>query len=398
MSSYYTVSIGNKFGNLEESDSDDEGLPRPITLEAHIEATKKTEVEKPKRKGKKEQEIEEAPKGEKDAKPASQSPTRTERGGRGGRGGGRAGRGGRGGGPNSPGDWSARQEGTEDVTGLEGSRGENYRGGRGGRRGGGGDWGQRKARDDGADWGTGWENFVAENWGNDSAPRPAPRGRGGRGRGGAETQRGREFDRRSGTGRGREMKKGGAGAYNWGDGGGEGPESPTNNAEEKEAGEELSDSQQVDAPNSAEKQGHEEEAEVAQVQNKAETLSMTLDELREEQRRKKLPTREGDKPKVLSAEELQKEGFFLKETAKEMEHKDRKGDDDGVEVKHKRGGVTMHYYEYAAKNGNDVSRRGRERGKGRGRMERNAEQRPLQPMMDEDMMNDLCQFPALATK
>ena len=62
----------------------------------------------------------------------------------------------------------------------------------------------------------------------DVAPAPereerrAPRGRGrrgngvSRGRGGARPAK-REFDRRSGTGRGREVKKGGRGAHNWGD-------------------------------------------------------------------------------------------------------------------------------------------------------------------------------------
>jgi len=41
--------------------------------------------------------------------------------------------------------------------------------------------------------------------------------RGGRGgRGGTGGRNGRDFDRRSGTGRGREMKKGGAGGHNWG--------------------------------------------------------------------------------------------------------------------------------------------------------------------------------------
>ncbi|CAG9460888.1 unnamed protein product [Pedinophyceae sp. YPF-701] len=67
--------------------------------------------------------------------------------------------------------------------------------------------------------GRGPRNGPAET--RDDAPAPAGRagGRGGRGRGrgrGDHPHRGREYDRRDGTGRAHENKKGGAGKGNWG--------------------------------------------------------------------------------------------------------------------------------------------------------------------------------------
>mmetsp|Transcript_31048 Transcript_31048/g.38939 ORF Transcript_31048/g.38939 Transcript_31048/m.38939 type:complete len:300 (+) Transcript_31048:210-1109(+) len=149
--------------------------------------------------------------------------------------------------------------------------------------------------------------------------------RGGRGgRGGYMGRNGREFDRRSGTGRGREMKKGGAGGHNWGQA--DDITANTNDAEETPATTEAPAEGQAPA-----------EPEVEQPPPEPEVVHLSLEEYEAQKAAKAEELAEHEffeERDELAVDEDEFEGLTIKEAQEEE-------DDDillgGNEAKGKKG-------------------------------------------------------------
>eukprot|EP00923_Selenidium_pygospionis_P017298 GHVN01030387.1.p1 GENE.GHVN01030387.1~~GHVN01030387.1.p1 ORF type:complete len:380 (+),score=138.17 GHVN01030387.1:120-1259(+) len=378
MTAYYTIDTTNKFCLLEDSDDETGGASVVMTREAReravgvVDAPKaltKSDSPRPKSPPKKQEVVSDGWQSGGDKGRRRQGewedemrPPRMGGRGEGGWSGDRA---------VQPGDWEGEGEGRDARSNNRAFNSTQQRG-RGGRGGGGG-------------------------------------GGGGGGRGGY-AGRGREFDRHSGTGRAPGEKKQGGGAHNWGkeveietdsawtQGGEEQEGNSVVSPEKKEAQKE---------PEATKKEG--EERDERRNRREEEPPSKSIEEWREEQRaaRTVLPSlgqKGNTKAVIMTEEQLQKEGFFnsaKQANIKEIREKEvviERGDDE-VEVKHKRGGLTMNYYEFAAKQGNNHFKRGgrgARGGRGRGGERVEDEQAPprvpVQPLIELD---DQSQFPSL---
>lgn len=217
------------------------------------------------------------------------------------------------------------------------------------------------------------------------------------------------------------MKKGGAGGHNWGSEAAEQPaaEQPTVAGADWDAispkgdwpGERPAEGETTEPVQTGEDtEGGRRRKDWDKEKVPEEPPVFNLDHFKQEQMkaRASLPTRDSAAhDHILTSEELEKEGFIVREPTERdaLDKEAKRGEaytEEEVEVKHKRGGLTMNYYEFAAKNGNNLFRRGRggrgrggDRGgaTGRGDQGRHEAIRPVQQMIELD---DASQFPALA--
>jgi len=250
-------------------------------------------------------------------------------------------------------------------------RGTDSRPARGGERRGGGMGGGRGAFRGGAPRSTGEEQVVDDKKdGEERTPTfrrggGARGGRGGGGGGGFARNAPRDGDRHvSGTGRGRELKKGGGGGHNWGatdgqEGFGGAQKTPGGGSNEPNWGE--TGTPKDDSPVSTE--------EKAETQNTKpeEEVQLDVNEYRriQEAKRANLPKLPSGPARSVSGRDLEKDGY-----AKYIPNGAKEGSEDGsddVDEKRKRKEAktpkNMNIFEYAEKSGvrmfSDRRRRGR---------------------------------------
>lgn len=196
---------------------------------------------------------------------------------------------------------------------------------------------------------------------------PRPVGRGGRFQRPAVRPGDRELDRHSGTGRGKEMKKGGAGAHNWGNesndfGGDEAAASgewPTaSGAEGAVEGQE--------AAATALAGGEEQQKAAPAEEGKPKTQSYADYLASRQEAQAALPVREAAADEALEADRKKyiQDGYqiYTKENPRAVAEKESQGGDSGDEKQRPR---TMHLAEVAEQSGQQLNYRGAQRG-GRG--------------------------------
>lgn len=178
------------------------------------------------------------------------------------------------------------------------------------------------AKKEGAVESTSGAGGGGDSWpGNDGAQKRNNDRRKGRGGRGGYNSRGREFDRRSGTGRGREVKKSGGGGHNWG---ADKDETMNEERAEQEATNEVEN-----GGDSEEKEG---EAAEAQEPKEPEVVQLTLEEFMKKKEEERAEMASSDAFKAIQVEKVDESEFDGVVLSKKKDE-----DDDNENVSKKTG-------------------------------------------------------------